>query len=175
MIDAGGPCQVVPSGSCAPTDTFGFNHLTAGTGLAYDSSENTLYVADGADDVAVFGPPEPGAPSVDSESTSNIASTTATLNADVNPFDVQTTCTFQYISDAQFQSDGNTFGTGTQTANCTPSPLSPTGFSDVAASAASAVSRSTRPTTSERSRPMPMLRPAGLTGRLGSSPRSAQP
>jgi hypothetical protein len=135
VVDAGGPCQVIPSGACGPTDTFGFNHLTAGTGLAYDSSENTLYVADGANDVAVFGPPEPGAPTVDSESTSSIGSTTATLNADVNPFDVQTTCTFQYISDADFVSDGSTFGAGTQTANCTPSPLTPTGFNDVAASA----------------------------------------
>ena len=136
VVDAGGPCTVVESGSCAPTDSFGTGHLTAGTGVGYDSSESALYAADSADDdVAVFGPPAPGAPQIDGTTTSNLGNQSTTLDAQVNPFDVTTTCQFQYISDADFTADGNTFGAGTQTASCTPSPLTPTGFADDSASA----------------------------------------
>ena len=134
VVDAGGPCTVVESGSCVPTDSFGTGHVAAGTGLAYDSSQSTLYVADGSNEVEVFGPPEPGEPSVDSTTASNVGSTTATLNTQVNPFDNDTTCTFQYISDSAFMADGDTFGAGTQTAACNPADLG-TGFNDVGATA----------------------------------------
>ena len=67
-----------------------------------------LYVADaGTNTVAMFGPPSPGAPVIDSESATNIGNRSATINAEVNPFGVDTTCTFQYVNDTDFQSTGS--------------------------------------------------------------------
>ncbi len=128
----GTTCPVVPSGSCSPTDSFGSPVLSDGTGVAYDSTESAAYVADaGNDDVAVFGPPSPGAPEIDGESASGIGSTYATLNGLVNPFGVDTTCKFEYVTDADFTTSGYTDAT---TVPCTPSDLG-SSFEDQAASA----------------------------------------
>ena len=132
VVDTGGPCPVVPNGSCTPTDTFGSGALSSGTGIGYDSTQTTLYAADASnDDVVVFGPPSPGPPVIDGESASNLGSTTATINAEVNPFDNDTTCVFQYVDDTDFQATG--FASATQVP-CTPADLG-TGFNDVQASA----------------------------------------
>ena len=132
VVDPGGPCAVVSEGSCAPTDTFGSGALSAGTGIGYDSTQTTLYAADaGTDDVVVFGPPSPGPPVIDSETTSNLGNERATLDALVNPFGVDTTCTFEYQDDATFQTNGNTY---THSVPCAQANLG-SGFEDQAASA----------------------------------------
>ena len=135
VVEPGGsPCPVVPNGACPATDTFGSGALTAGTGMGFNSSMTVLYVADaGTNTVAMFGPPSPGAPVIDSESATNIGSRSATINAEVNPFGVDTTCTFQYVDDTDFQSTGFT-GANVKTAACAPADLGST-FSDQAASA----------------------------------------
>jgi len=72
-----------------------------------------------------------GPPTVDSESTANVLATSVTLQAAVNPHGFDTTCEFQYVTDAAFTSSG--YSTAT-TVPCTPSDLGP-GTSDVSASA----------------------------------------
>src|SRR5262249_29890234 len=47
-----------------------------------------------------------GAPDVTSESASNITDTGATLNATIIPLGFDTTCEFEYVDDASFQSSG---------------------------------------------------------------------
>lgn len=126
VVDLGGPCAVVPNPnvSCAPTDTFGAGSLSAGTGIGYDSTQTTLYAADaGNDDVVVFVPPSPGPPVIDGETTSNIGNEGATLDAEVNPLRVDTTCTFQYVDDTDFQATGYTSATS---APCSPADLGDT-------------------------------------------------
>ena len=66
---------------------------------------------------------------IDGESTSNLANQSATINAEVNPFDVDTTCMFQYQT-TRLPDDGHTYA---HSAPCTPADLSPT-FEDHSAS-----------------------------------------
>jgi NHL repeat len=135
VVETGGTTCTIPPGSCAPTDTFGSGVLSSGTGIGFDSATTTAFVADaGNNDVAVFGPPSPGKPVVDSESASNINQRTATVSAEVNPFGVDTnSCQFQYVDATDFASGG--FGNAaTVTVPCTPSDLGST-FADQLASA----------------------------------------
>jgi hypothetical protein len=126
------PCTPADSAGCQPTDTFGTNVLSAGTGVGFYSAATMADVADaGNNNVAIFGPPSPGPPVIDNESSSNIGQFSATINAEVNPFGVDTTCTFQYVLGTTFQSSG--FSTAT-TVPCSPTDLGST-FNDQAASA----------------------------------------
>jgi hypothetical protein len=125
-------CTVVQNGTCGPTDSFGSGVTTAGTGMGFNSSMTLLYVADaGSNDVAIFGPPSPGPPVIDGESAPKIGNQSATVSAEVNPFGVDTTCTFEYQDDATFQTNGNVY---THSAPCTPADLG-SSFTDQAASA----------------------------------------
>ena len=109
VVDPGGPCAVVSEGTCAPTDTFGSGALSAGTGIGYNSTRPlSMRLMRAPTTSSIFGPPSPGAPVIDSESASNVGNESATLNALVNPFGVDTTCTFQYVDDATFQTNGYT-------------------------------------------------------------------
>jgi hypothetical protein len=107
VVETGGTTCAIPPGACAPTDTFGSGVLKSGTGIGFASATTTAYVADaGNNDVAVFVPPSPGKPVIDAESATNVGNQTATLTALVNPFGNATTCTFQYVTNATFQSTG---------------------------------------------------------------------
>ena len=137
VTQASGPaCAVAQNTGCPPSQSYGANVTTAGTGMGFDSANSLLYVADaGSSSVAIFGPPSPGAPVVEtnSEVATNVGNASATLNATVNPFGVDTTCTFQYVDDTDFQATGFT-GSNVQTVPCRLSDLGTT-FSDQAASA----------------------------------------
>jgi sugar lactone lactonase YvrE len=61
-----------------------------------------------------------GQPVVTSESATNLTDTTATLNATIIPSGFDTTCVFQYVSDAAFQGSG--YSTATSV-NCSPFDL----------------------------------------------------
>src|SRR5215469_16106376 len=61
-----------------------------------------------------------GAPSVVSESASNLTDTGATLNATIIPSGFDTTCQFQYVNDAAFQASG--YNTATSV-DCSPFDL----------------------------------------------------
>ena len=67
-----------------------------------------MYVSDRtANNVTFYGPPTtPGPPLVFSESATNVNDTGATLNTTIVPFGLDTTCQFQYVDDAAFQSTG---------------------------------------------------------------------
>src|SRR5262249_29971192 len=61
-----------------------------------------------------------GVPGITSESATNVTDTTATLNATVIPSGFDTTCVFQYVSAAAFQSSG--YSTATSV-DCSPFDL----------------------------------------------------
>ena len=125
VIQPGGsPCAVQPNTGCAATDSFG--SLTAGTGVAFDPSvtlagsggPGALYAADAsADDVAVFVPPAPAAPSVlaGSEAASSVTSDSATIGASVNANGLDTHYYFEYVDDADYDSSApDPYSAGTQ-------------------------------------------------------------
>lgn len=55
----------------------------------------------------------PGSPIVCGESADGVTSTKAVLHAQVNPHSVSTSYHFEYLTEAQFREDGETFGAGT--------------------------------------------------------------
>src|SRR5262249_24006926 len=61
-----------------------------------------------------------GVPGVMGESATNVTETTATLNGSIIPSGFDTTCVFQYVSDAAFQSSG--YSTATSV-DCSPFDL----------------------------------------------------
>jgi NHL repeat len=130
--DSGGTHVTVFNPSNTQVDSFALGDSISAAGLAFYSTPGTLYVADPANsDVDTFGPPSPASPVVDSESASNVGNQNATVNALVNPFGLDTTCTFQYVDDTTFQSTGFTTATSVP---CSPADLG-TSFLDQAASA----------------------------------------
>jgi NHL repeat/WD40-like Beta Propeller Repeat len=88
-------------GVFSPTGTLleriGSEHLKAGTGLTVSSSSGTVYVADSAtDSVEVFELEPFSQPVVEEEGVSDVASTSATLDAQVNPRGSATEYWFEY-------------------------------------------------------------------------------
>ncbi len=124
-------CTPAPNSPCSPTDSFGSSVLSGATGIGFDSGSTQLYAANGDNTVAIFGPPAPGQPAIDSESASP-GSNYATLSAQINPFGVDTnSCHFEYVDDTDFQATGYTSATSVP---CTPADLGST-FSDQTATA----------------------------------------
>src|SRR5262249_21237366 len=91
-------------------------------GLAFGTTAGNVYVSDqSANNVTIYGPPTtPGPPLVFSESATNLSDTGATLNTTIVPFGLDTTCQFQYVDDATFQSTGYSSAT---TVPCLPADL----------------------------------------------------
>jgi hypothetical protein len=107
----GGTCTVAPETGCEATDHFGGTKLEEARGLAVDSSNADVYVADPtANQIDVFTPA--ALPDAATEAVSNLQTTTATLNGSVNPEGVATTYQFVY---------------GTTTAYGTLDPVTPAG------------------------------------------------
>jgi DNA-binding beta-propeller fold protein YncE len=80
-----------------PIETFGSPQLSKGAGVALDEVTATVYVADSAAGVIdVFGLAPPSLPSVESDGVSEVASTSATLEAEVNPRGKPTEYRFEY-------------------------------------------------------------------------------
>jgi hypothetical protein len=114
------------------TDSFAASGIVQFGGLAIRHSTSQLAISDQANnDVETFGPAVAGPPVVDGESTTNVTRDSATLNAQVNPFGHDTTCTFQYVDDATFQA--TTWADAT-TADCSPADLG-SSFTDQTATA----------------------------------------
>jgi hypothetical protein len=109
-----------PSGS--ETEAFGFGEVLGepqGHGLAFGATAQRLYSASNSgppapSGVQVFTLPPPGPlPGGDSAKANEIKKTAATLCTGVNPEGKETTYRFQYIIEAKFKADGNSFGAGT--------------------------------------------------------------
>jgi DNA-binding beta-propeller fold protein YncE len=97
------PCDATYPYSCHPSDTFGTGALNSAAGLAFDPSNQALYVANAGDnDIAVFTPLL--APEVTTASVTNPGSTTATLTGHVDPHGGGnvTDCHFEYGTDATY-------------------------------------------------------------------------
>jgi NHL repeat len=87
----------VAQSTCTAADTFGKGIVHQASGVAVDSSNDLVYVADSGDErIAVFAPPAPAAPAIDAVSASNVTSTSADLHAQINPNQRQTTYHFEY-------------------------------------------------------------------------------
>jgi hypothetical protein len=118
--------QIEHSFTPTPTGPFG------GAGLAldapyegepgYDSpNQGELYVAQGVDaehfHLFAFSPRPPlEPPEVEAQRATSITETETLLRARVNPGAADTTYRFQYISQADYEADGETYGEGTQSA-----------------------------------------------------------
>jgi hypothetical protein len=78
-------------------ERFGQGHLTGGTAVAVNSATNQVYVADAATGVVnIFSLEGPGRATVESESVSNVKTTSATLAAEINPRGASTQYHFEY-------------------------------------------------------------------------------
>jgi len=70
-------------------------NTSAGAGASGD-----IYASSGTGKIDIFAPTRPAAPAIEGESTSNVASTSATLEASINPSAADTTYQFQYGTQA---------------------------------------------------------------------------
>ncbi len=76
--------------------------------LAANDSNGRVYVTDGAKNVVgVYGPPI--APSVEKEFTAEVSASEVKLGAVVNPGGLETSFRFEYLSEAAFQANGESF------------------------------------------------------------------
>ena len=94
--------------TCTPTESFGGGSLNGATGIAVDAtSDEAVYVANtGSGDVAAF--PRPVLPNVTLSSAFDITASGATLGAEMElagggPI---TECSFEYLTDSEFKSQG---------------------------------------------------------------------
>ncbi len=76
---------------------FGSGPLRDGSGVGVDAKTDVVYVADAADgEVIAFDPATVGAPTVDSAATSSTTTTSAKLEAQIDPHGAPTSYTLQY-------------------------------------------------------------------------------
>ena len=90
----------------------------------HSSDEGNVYVGSGEKEsnshMFAFEPVAPHAPEVEAQTAIEITDTGARLRALVNPHGHETTFSFEYISQADYEADGETYGTGASTAPITP-------------------------------------------------------
>jgi DNA-binding beta-propeller fold protein YncE len=78
-------------------ERFGQGHLSAGSGIAVNSTTGQVYVADKrANDIAEFPLEPPGPPTVEGESIAGVTASSATFQAEVNPRGAATEYRFEY-------------------------------------------------------------------------------
>jgi hypothetical protein len=125
----GGDVAVYDATGTRIDSLFSLGATTDPGGLAYYSTghrrsagrRDRLYVTDTDNDlVAIYGPPPAGAPFITAESSTHAGATSQTLNASIVPLGSATTCTFEYVTDAEFQMNGYTNATSVP---CTPADL----------------------------------------------------
>jgi DNA-binding beta-propeller fold protein YncE len=83
----------------AEVENFGEGHLSSGIGMGLDSSSNEgqLYVADAANnDIVEFPLEEPGPPTVEHDSVTEVTANSADLQAEVNPRGATSEYHFEY-------------------------------------------------------------------------------
>jgi DNA-binding beta-propeller fold protein YncE len=104
VLDASGPQVVQFDSSGAPVgNPYGAGVIGNARGLAYDSSDAVLYVADpGCACLRSFGTPPVAKPQVESTSASNQTPTGATLEASINPEGAGTTYYFEYATQSTY-------------------------------------------------------------------------
>jgi hypothetical protein len=97
-----------------PVQQFGFGHITAGGGVAINSTTGVVYAADSANsDVDVFTPGAGEPPIVTGQSSSEATSSSVALHATINPDYQATSYAFEYASEeAQLGTPAATVVTG---------------------------------------------------------------
>jgi hypothetical protein len=102
--------------------SFGAKGLEAVAGMAFSGVLDELYVADAHSSVWILSPPAPG-PVVEegSESASGGQQGNATVEASVNPEGRETTYSFEYVDEADFQVNGYAHSSSTLPATITGS------------------------------------------------------
>jgi hypothetical protein len=111
------------SSSGALIERFGAGDLTHGAGVAVQSGDGNVYVADAeANKIDVFVPEPAAAPNVDEISAGKITATSAELGAQIDPKGAETTVTFQYGTSACTG--------GSCTSVAASEPTIPVGFGD---------------------------------------------
>jgi sugar lactone lactonase YvrE len=105
-VDHGGDVAIYDS-TGAFVETFSLTSSNS-QGLAFGATAGGVYVSDATtDEVTLYGQPTtPGPPAVFAESATDVTESSATLNATVVPFGLDTTCDFQIVDDVAFQSSG---------------------------------------------------------------------
>ncbi len=102
----GAACEPSPPG-CVPTDSFGSGELGDVTGLSVDESTGTVYAADAGDSrIEVFAP-TPFLPEVLAGTAAEPTATAVTLTGHVDPAGAGgiTECSFEYLSQEEFEAD----------------------------------------------------------------------
>jgi hypothetical protein len=97
------------SNNCTPLEEFAFEpgELKAPQGIALNPATHDVYVADsGLNQIVVFKETEVLAPSVTISAPTEVSYTTAKASGTVNPNGHNTTCKFEYVTDAQFEASG---------------------------------------------------------------------
>ena len=97
-----------------------------GSGIGVDSATGDVYVTDSSADVVdLYTLEPPGAPTVGSESVSDVTTGSATFSAEVNPRsepnEQPTSYRFEYLTQAEFEANGGSFS-GPDPAAATPVP-----------------------------------------------------
>ena len=96
--------------------------LVDSEGIAVDGSTGNVYVVDSSPikgvsthQVRVFVPAAPNPPSVGESAPSNVTATSAGLQAQVNPEHFDTHYRFQYLTETEYEANGNTFAGAVET------------------------------------------------------------
>jgi hypothetical protein len=89
----------------------GAGALTDSEGIAVDGSTGKVYASDthGEEQVEIFAVPPALAPSVGESTASEITTTSANLHAEVNPSFFPTHFRFEYLSEAEYEANGESF------------------------------------------------------------------
>jgi DNA-binding beta-propeller fold protein YncE len=103
-------------------DSLSLSPTTNSQGLAFRSRMGRLYVTDASNDnVTIYAPvTTAGPPLIAVETAKQTSRSTATLHTSVVPLGHDTSCEFQYVDDADFQSSGYSKAT---TVPCSPADL----------------------------------------------------
>ncbi|MGA9285288.1 MAG: hypothetical protein WBV85_07580 [Solirubrobacteraceae bacterium] len=109
-------------GACTVADAFGAGTLARGAGLAVDSTDNNVYVADqSVDRIDVFTPIL--LPAAHSGEVTNAVEGSVTLTGTVEPEGEQvTSCEFQYVADSEYQLGATDPYSKGVTVPCQPTP-----------------------------------------------------
>jgi hypothetical protein len=98
--------EEVESEGCTPLEEFGIGALTRPEDVAVGPG-GAIYVANtGAADVVVYAPQSIEPPSASIESPSEISYTSVHVAGAVNPHGQETSCRFEYVTDAHFKAEG---------------------------------------------------------------------
>ncbi|HET8565813.1 MAG TPA: hypothetical protein VFL77_04985 [Solirubrobacterales bacterium] len=118
-LSSGGTASCDPAASEIPADdsfhsvAVHLTGLTSGTTYRYRLSATTAGAVGGTANTPALAFTAPHAPRVAAASAVNVSSTSAELDAQIDPLGAATAYHFEYLTQRSFEEDGQTFGAGT--------------------------------------------------------------